>query len=260
MSLDIRQALQSGVDRATKRNGLMVLGLLFGLRLVNAVVGDSFAERFLIDVVEYQEILADLRAQADQPIQDPLADGSPFALLDLPVELLGALVLALFVVGLVVDIGVVRTFVSDETRALPVENFTRRLGRTVLRLLLGTILYGLAVIVGLVLFIVPGIYIAVALFFFNYEIVVADKGVLDSFSGSLDLTADNRLPLFLLGLIFAVLGFVVSSVAGTALPAGTVPGAIARMGVDAAVSVLGIAVAAQAYNQLRTTRHENRPQ
>ena len=35
MSLDIVQALQSGAERATKRNALIALGLLFGYRLVS---------------------------------------------------------------------------------------------------------------------------------------------------------------------------------------------------------------------------------
>ncbi len=171
-------------------------------------------------------------------------------------SVLGVLALALFVVGIVVRMGIVQTFVSEETQSLPMENFTRRLGWTVLNLVLGVIIYFVAVAIGLVLFIVPGIYIAVALFFYNYEIVIAEKGVIDAFSGSLDLTAGNRLPLFLLGLIFAVLGAVVSNVLGTALPAASVAGSLLQTLVDTAVAVFGVAVAAQAYNQLRSLQRE----
>ncbi|MEF8872454.1 MAG: hypothetical protein V5A41_12565 [Haloarculaceae archaeon] len=258
MSLDIAKALQSGAERMTKRNGLIALGLLFGFRVVDAVVSDSFAERLLVDVINYEQLLADLQAQTDQPVQDPGIGEFAFAFLDLPVSVLSVLALALFVVGIVVRVGIVRTFVSEETQSLPTEHFTRRLGWTVLNLIIGVIIYFLAVGIGLVLFIVPGIYIAVALFFYNYEIIIAEKGVIDAFSGSLDLTAGNRLPLFLLGLIFAVLGAVVSNVFGTVLPGATVAGTLVKMLVNAALAVFGIAVAAQAYNQLRSLRQEAR--
>lgn len=256
MSLDITEALQSGAERATKRNALIALGLLFGFRVVDTVVSDSFTERLFVDVIDYEQLLADLQAQTDQPIQDPTVGEFPFAFLDLPVSVLAVLTLALFVVGIVVRMGLVRTFVSEETQSLPTENFTRRLGWTVLNLVIGAIVYFLAVGIGLVLFIVPGIYIAVALFFYNYEIIIAEKGVIDAFSGSLDLTAGNRLPLFLLGLIFAVLGAVVSNVLGTALPGASIVGSLLQTLVNAAVAIFGIAVAAQAYNQLRSAQRE----
>ena len=256
MSFDIGRALRDGFDRATARNAALAALLLLGLRLVNRVTGDSFAERFLVDVVEYRQVLADIRAQADQPIQDPFVDSFPFAVLDLPVAVLGALAVALFVAGLVVDIGLLRTFTGEERRTLPVENFTRNLGWTVLRLFAGTVLYFLAVAVGLIFLVVPGIYLAVALFFYNYEIVVAQKGVFDAFGGSLDLTAGERLPLFLLGLVFAVLGSVTSLALGQAFPRGTVPGAVAQIVVAVALTVFGLTVAARAYVQLRTASRE----
>ncbi|WP_340098076.1 hypothetical protein [Salinibaculum salinum] len=258
MSLDIAKALQSGAERMTKRNALIALGLLFGFRVVDTVVSDSFAERLFVDVINYEERIADLQAQTNQPIQDPGIGEFAFAFLDLPVSVLSVLALALFVVGIVVRVGIIRTFVSEETQSLPTENFTRRLGWTVLNLIIGAIIYFLAVGIGLVLFIVPGIYIAVALFFYNYEIIIAEKGVIDAFSGSLDLTANNRLPLFLLGLIFAVLGAVVSNVFGAVLPGATVAGTLVRMLVNAALAVFGITVAAQAYNQLRSLHREAR--
>ncbi|WP_302081466.1 hypothetical protein [Salinibaculum rarum] len=258
MSFDIAQTLRSGAERATARNGLLAFGLLFAFRLVDAVVNDSFTERFFVDVLEYELILADLRAQANQPIQDPLVGEFPFAVIDLPVSVLGALALTLFVVGVVVRIGIIRTFTSEETESLPTENFTRRLVWTLLNLIIGAIMYFVAVAVGFVLFVVPGIYIAVALFFYNYEIIVAEKGVIDAFSGSLDLTANNRLPLFLLGLIFVVLGAVASNLVGVALPGTTVAGATVQTLSNAAVAVFGIAVAAQAYTQLRSRQQEPR--
>jgi hypothetical protein len=256
MSFDIERALRDGVDRATERNAVFAVALLFALRLTDRIVGDSFTERFLVEVVQYREILAEIRAEATQPVPDPFADSFPLALLDLPVEALGAVAFVLFVAGLVLDVGFIRTFTGEERDTLPVANFTRNLGWTLLRLVVGTVLYGLAVLVGLVLFVIPGIYLAVALFFFSYEIIVAEKGVLDAFGGSLDLTAGNRLPLFVLGFIFAVLGTVVSGTVGVVLPSTTVAGAVVQIVVSSAIAVLGLTVAARAYVQLRDANQE----
>jgi hypothetical protein len=256
MSFDIERALRDGFDRATERNAVLAVALLLALRLTNRIVGDSFTERFLVEIVEYREILAEIRAEATQPVPDPFADSFPLAFLDVPVELLGALGVVLFVADLLLDIGFVRTFTGEERATLPVGNFTRNLGWTLFRLVIGTVLYGLAVLVGLLFFVVPGIYLAVALFFFSYEIIVEEKGVLDAFGGSLDLTAGNRLPLFILGLIFAILGTVVSGAFGVVLPSNTVVGAVVQILVSSAIAVLGLTVAARAYVQLRTAHRD----
>ena len=256
MSFDIERALRDGFDRATERNAVLAIGLLLGLRLLNRVVNDSLAERFLVDVVEYREILADLRAETDQSVQDPFIESFPLSILDLPVEALAALALGLFVAGIVVDVGLIRTFTSEETVGLPVRNFTEGIGWLVVRLFVGTVIYLFAVVVGLVLFVVPGIYLAVALFFYNYEIIVAEKGVLDAFGGSLDLTAGDRLPLFLLGLLFTLLGSVSSFAVGAVTPSGAVAGVMTQIIVGVALTVLGLIVAARAYVQLRSTPQE----
>ena len=70
------------------------------------------------------------------------------------------------------------------------------------------ILVGFAVGAGLILFIIPGIYIAVRLMFFTYYIVDKDAGILDSIKMSWNLTKGGALNLFLLGLIFFVINFV----------------------------------------------------
>jgi len=73
------------------------------------------------------------------------------------------------------------------------------------------ILYCLMVLVGCVLLIVPGIYLACRFGFFMQGIVDKNLGVMDSFNYSSELTTNNRLNVFLLYLLsfgVAILGLL----------------------------------------------------
>ncbi len=74
-------------------------------------------------------------------------------------------------------------------------------GSKLLRTIGAGILYGLAVFVGLLLLIVPGIYIALRFGQFQNAIVDRDMGVSDAFAYSSSITENNRLNLFGLGVV-----------------------------------------------------------
>lgn len=73
------------------------------------------------------------------------------------------------------------------------------------RYLAATILFTIAVVVGLALLIVPGIYLAVRYALFGFLIVDKGREPLEAFHESAQLTAGSRFSLFLLGLaLFAI--------------------------------------------------------
>jgi GYF domain 2 len=74
-------------------------------------------------------------------------------------------------------------------------------GGKLLRAIGASILFGLAMVIGLVLLIVPGIYIAMRYGQFMNAIVERDLGIIEAFSYSESLTTNNRLNLFLLALL-----------------------------------------------------------
>jgi uncharacterized membrane protein len=78
----------------------------------------------------------------------------------------------------------------------------------VVRNIVAGILVGLAVLGGLILFIIPGIYVAVRLMFFTYYIVDKDAGVMDSLKMSWNLTKGGVINLFLLSLLFIFVNFI----------------------------------------------------
>jgi uncharacterized membrane protein len=69
------------------------------------------------------------------------------------------------------------------------------------RMIGASILYYLMVFVGLLLFVVPGIYLAIRYMYFQMAIVDRNMGVLESLTYSSSITTNNRLNLFLLGLL-----------------------------------------------------------
>lgn len=246
MPLNIKRALRDGFDRMLEPNAAMIVTLLFALQMIRTVVQESLILRFAIEVLDYEQLLADLRANADRPVPDFVGNNTPLAVLDLPVSTLLGILLVLVVVWLAIRIGIVRTFTSEETASLPIENFTDRLGWTLVNLIVGTVIYAVAVVIGLVL-VLPGLYVAIALFFYNFEIIVEGKNAIAALEGSWDLTAGNRLPLFALGALF----FLLEWIAGLIVPSTTIAATALSTAVTIIVSVFGIAVAAQVYNQLR---------
>lgn len=78
-------------------------------------------------------------------------------------------------------------------------------GKKLLPVILATILYMLMVIVGLILLIVPGVYLVLRYGQYMNAMVDRDLGIMESFRYSSSITTNNRLNLFLLALLcFAI--------------------------------------------------------
>lgn len=78
--------------------------------------------------------------------------------------------------------------------------------RQVLRYLAGSLLYGLMVVLGLLLFVVPGVYLALRYGFSAYAIVDGRKGIGEAFRESARITTGVKWNLLLYGL--AALGLI----------------------------------------------------
>jgi hypothetical protein len=100
------------------------------------------------------------------------------------------------------------------------------------------ILMGLALIVGFVLLIVPGILMSVAWIVAAPAIVIERKSVTESFGRSADLTRDNRWAIFALCLIYGVAYVAISWV--VTLLTGGLTGASGVTGVANPLSLAGL--------------------
>lgn len=247
MAIDIGGALERGVRRVATRQGATLVAAFAAVAVGVALLWESVLGRF----VAGDEFFAAVPPELATELRSDLADYEVLLDLGLPVEALLGILLGLWLVRVVLRIGAIRWFVGDPDRPLAAELFADRLGWTVLNLVAGTVLYGAAVLVGLVLLVVPGVFLAVALFFFNYEVVVEGENAVNALANSWSLTDGHRLRLFLLGALFAALGLAVSSVGNPTVIPGRLAPAVVGASLSAAFGVFGIATAADAYTQLQ---------
>lgn len=261
MTLDLGQALRDGFDRTTARNGLVVLAVLVGFRLVNGVVWQSLSRLSIVSILddlaanppsleqseltttEFLDLIAEVRQAVMEATQLSYLDS-------LSVPALLAIGGVLAIVAEAIRIVAVRTFVSAETESIPRELMTRRLGWAILNGVIGGIAVGILIVVGLFLLVLPGIFLAIAFLFLRQEIAVADKNFVEAMSGSWNLTAGNRIELFALVVFLVVISIVVSVVIGF-LGSSVAVDAVSIV-TGTAVLVYSVAVISRAYDQLRS--------
>ena len=78
----------------------------------------------------------------------------------------------------------------------------------VLRNIVAGIIVGFIVVGGLILFIIPGIYLGIRLMFFTYYIVDKNAGIVDSIKMSWELTRNGVINLFFFSIILLFLNFL----------------------------------------------------
>ncbi|TKX37771.1 hypothetical protein EXE51_06415 [Halorubrum sp. CGM5_25_10-8B] len=156
----------------------------------------------------------------------------------------------------------IRTFVGGHTQEIPSEYYTRNIVPVVLNSLVGGLIYAVLMLVGSVLFVIPGIIAYVAFIFTLVYVAVEDKNFIAGFRNSWQLTRGHWLRLFGLllvvvagiGLISGVLTAMTSLVVGAI--AGEGIGILLSGVVGLPFSLLILATLAEAFTQLRESKKE----
>lgn len=253
MTLDVGDVLKEGLRRLLAPTGLLWLGVFLAFGLTNALVQQSLNrvqfEQFF-DPAELAPLLSELPVTADD-IVEMVEESTPLALLESSslMELL-ALAVVLAFVAEAIRIVTVRTFVSDATDRIPPELLTRRLGWAVLNGFVAGVIVGVLVILGTILFVIPGIFLAISFLFVRQEVAVADENVVGAIEGSWRLASGNRFTLFLLALVLVVIWFGLSMVGGLIAPGPSVAASVVSVSVDSAMLAYSVAVISRAYYQL----------
>ncbi len=128
-----------------------------------------------------------------------MAGSTPLAL-DLPLAVTGVGALVLLILNEALNIVAIRAFASDDREPIP-DNVGRRLGRTVVVAIAAGILTTIAVGIGLILLIIPGLVFGLLFFFVRQEIALNDSGVIESISNSVSVVTDNLLATFVLAIV-----------------------------------------------------------
>jgi len=248
-SLDVADPLSEGLDSLLSVTGAQLVTLLALIGISSTVLSQTLFVQIGRDTLEYIRDNFDISQSETQEAvaeMERTIEGMGFGLdVSVPVLLAGLLVLALL--SEAVMIGAVRAFASSEHDGIPIGLVTRRLPIATLYGFLGGILLGIAVTVGLVLFIVPGIIVFIGTLFFRQEIAIADKGPVQAISGTWAVTKGHRWTLLLLIVILGAIGFAASLVPGI-IPGNV--GLVVSAIVTSVMSVFSIAVVTDAYVRL----------
>ena len=239
MSLDLGEALKEGIDRTFTRNGGILASLFFIATLVTSIASQS--------MLKAVELPPELQQEGTE-MAAPLAMGGPLALH-------GVLIAAGAIASSIISIAAIRTLTSDETETVPTEYFTRNVGWVLLNMIVGGLVFGLAVLTGLALLIVPGIFIMVSLLFWNIHVAKHDTNFVEAFKESWSMTEGSRFNVFglwlLIGVVSFAAGFAGGLVAGPLSLVSPIASEAGNMAVSALTAVFGVATLSQAYNQLR---------
>jgi MFS family permease len=238
MSLPVLDTVERGIRRAVARNGLLFMALVFVVGLAGALL-DAGLDRLV--AVQF----------------DPADPGAvEFVAPSLAVGLLS---LAVAVLSLVVVIAALRVFVTDDTETVPAEAFTRRMGWAWLNSVVGAVVFGIAVALGFLAFVVPGFFLLVALAFWTVFVAVEDRNFLAAMRDSWALTRGSRLSLFALGVVTFVVTLAVSIAFGVLGVVGGPAALVFTQAASAVTTVFGLAVLATAYTTL-TAESEASPE
>jgi hypothetical protein len=232
MSLQIGDALGNGIRRSLTYSGgvLMVLTLVYQLLFlgsVNAV---------------FLEVLPPEVQQSGQ---------LGFAL-PVPATVAGIIAIAGLAFGIVLYIAATRALIREqsELNSLPGELFTRRMGRAFISAVGANLIVTIAVSIGFVLLLVPGIFLAISFIFVIFAIGVEDERALDALSRSWELASGDRWRLFALGLIVGVIVAVGSSLGSVASFVSPVAGQLLSLALTSVFSIISYGILADAYLQV----------
>ncbi|MFA7319592.1 MAG: hypothetical protein WC022_03300 [Parcubacteria group bacterium] len=118
------------------------------------------------------------------------------------------IILAAWVIQIIVKMGLIKITLDvttkDETNLNTLFSCTHLLGKFII----GSIVYGLIVIAGFLLLIVPGIIWAIKYQFFAYLIIDKNMAPMEAIRKSGEMTAGNKGKLFWLGILFFLINLV----------------------------------------------------
>ncbi|MFB6294951.1 MAG: hypothetical protein ABEI97_04280 [Candidatus Nanohaloarchaea archaeon] len=221
MALDIGAAVEDGARRTLERNGLLLVTAFVLINLASSLLG----------------VGSGTGAGA------PAVAGNPAA-----IAIIG---LAVSLLSVVVSIAALRVFVTDETETVPDEAFKRNMGSALLHTVIGGILFGIAVGVGLILLVIPGVYLLLALFFWTVFVAVEDQSFHEAMQSAWELSKGHKWQLLGLLLVIAIINILLSIVGAAASFAGPRIVGLAVMQILSAFGgVFALAVQARAYEQL----------
>ena len=233
MALRIGTAIGRGIRRTMNPMGglLMVLSFVYVVVLVGAV-----------NTLVATGMPPAVREQAGVGLTFPV-----------PTAVAAAIVPVSIVFGLVVVLAATRSFTRGpaETGAIAAGPFTRRIGRALVSMIGANVVVSVSVLVGFVLFVVPGLFLSVSFVFVVFAIGVEDARAIEAMRRSWSIARGNRWRLLAIVLITGVGTGLFASVGSLVSVVDPVLGQLVSLLLTAPLAVFSYGVFADAYVQLR---------
>ncbi|GAA0306714.1 hypothetical protein GCM10009066_20630 [Halarchaeum salinum] len=141
--------------------------------------------------------------------------------------------------------------VSDVTDHIPSEFFTRNVAPAFGWWVVASIVVGILVTIGLILLVIPGIYLSLGLAFTLVYVATEDETAFAAMQSSWDLASGHRWRLLATFLVPGVVYLVIAGIIGVVLPTTTVVGWVLTALIGAVWAVFIQALLAACYHQLR---------
>jgi hypothetical protein len=232
MSLQIGDAIGDGVRRAFTYSGGVLMALMLGYQLLFVGSVNTVTASFLPAAVQ---------------------EGNSLGLvLPVPVAVAGGLLAVGFLLGTALYLVATRALTRrrSELGSLPSELFTRRIGRATLSALGANLVVSVVVMIGFVLFVVPGIFAALSFLFVVFAIGVEDERAIDAMRRSWELASGDRWLLLGLLIIVAVVTSVGSAIGGALAVVSPLASQVASLALSSVFAVVSYGILADAYLQL----------
>lgn len=232
MALHLGRAFERGLRRAATGTGVVLMVLTF---VYTAVFSGS------INTVFLALLPPNVRGQAQIGFTLPLS---------MPAAAVLAVVALLF--GMAVVIAMTRAFTrAPGEGGLAADLFTRRIGRAVVSSVGANVVVTVAVSIGFVLLVVPGLFLAVSFSFVVFAIGVEDARAIPALRRSWALARGNRWRLFLIVLVVGVVTGLAGSVGTVLSLANQSAGQLIGLALASVLATLGYGVVADAFVQAR---------
>lgn len=233
MNFSIGDALSTGFDRVRQRNGLLLVGIVYALVLLESAFGTTAT--FTFTVPGGEEVVVNSTAAIEV---SPLVDA--------------VIALLAGVAGLLVTIATLRVFASGETERLPTDAFTQRGVWAFANVFVGGLVFAVVVGLGFAALVLPGFYLLAALFIWPVFVAVEDENFVQALRSAWRRTSGHRFRTFLLGVAFVVIALAVDlavSIPATVFGASAFDFVFTDLG-SAFITVFGNGVLVAAYQQL----------
>lgn len=226
-SFEIGTVFGDSVERiATSVGALLIAGIAF-FGVVRTAAGQDIARgtlEWILAELEDPELREQLGPEQLEALEAAETELNA-VLADLPLALglspgAAALVWIVgYVLGLVVAVLALDAFGQEWDT--PGEIDASRIGWKTLNLFFGTIVFGILFVIGLVLFVLPGLAILVLLVFFPAAIVLDDESFFEAFGSSVGVVRENvggAILLVIAGIAVGIAVSIVTAVVGAGLP------------------------------------------